>query len=309
MEFKVGIACGRCDTFSLLGVRACPSCGHDLALAASKQSTSSREQLMEQARNYVCNKCSSAVPLGHKFCGSCGMAVPDEIAEFRAEYFGTMQAPGKARLVVIRSGSDTNMNGLSYALNGEQHVAGRSQGQVLFPEDAWLNPRHASFVYEGIKLMVRDEGSVNGVFLRLRRPASLTSGDVFLCGQQVLRVDETPAGGGPEIEDGVYFYASPKHASSFAVTQLVEGGADAMVRCCRDDVVEIGREGTDMNFPNDVYMSGRHARVEKTKEGQLVLSDSGSRNGTYLRISGPEQLEHGDYLFLGKQLLRIEITA
>ncbi|HVY45400.1 MAG TPA: hypothetical protein VHB21_05950, partial [Minicystis sp.] len=29
----------------------------------------SQEELMEQARNYVCRSCSSGVPSGHKFCG------------------------------------------------------------------------------------------------------------------------------------------------------------------------------------------------------------------------------------------------
>ena len=28
---------------------------------------------MEQARNYVCKECSTAVPSGHKFCGTCGI--------------------------------------------------------------------------------------------------------------------------------------------------------------------------------------------------------------------------------------------
>ena len=33
------------------------------------------------------------------------------------------------------------------------------------------------------------------------------------------------------------------------------------------------------------------------------------RNGTFVRIRGEQELVHGDYLFLGKQLLRVEMTA
>ena len=31
------------------------------------------DELMEQARSYVCRKCYSPVPQGHKFCGRCGI--------------------------------------------------------------------------------------------------------------------------------------------------------------------------------------------------------------------------------------------
>ena len=39
------------------------------------------------------------------------------------------------------------------------------------------------------------------------------------------------------------------------------------------------------------------------------VTDQESRNGTYVRIQGEQELAHGDYLFLGKQLLRVEMTT
>jgi len=80
-----------------------------------------------------------------------------------------------------------------------------------------------------------------------------------------------------------------------------------MIVHAKDGKVEIGREGGDMNFPNDPYISSRHLRVEMAGSA-LKLVDLGSKNGTYLRISGEKALTHGDYLFIGKQLLRVEIT-
>ena len=41
--------------------------------------------------------------------------------------------------------------------------------------------------------------------------------------------------------------------------------------------------------------------------GRLQITDLGSRNGTFLRIRGQTLLQHGDYVFLGQQLLRVEI--
>ena len=43
--------------------------------------------------------------------------------------------------------------------------------------------------------------------------------------------------------------------------------------------------------------------------GRYLLSDLGSRNGTYLRIRDEMELKHGDYLFVGRTLVRIEITG
>src|ERR1700759_2157433 len=127
MELDVGIACGACDTLNSLRAGVCLDCGHDLTYfgapppervessgsVVSETGFSSRsdneqpshppqrileEEVMEQARNYVCKECSTAVPSGHKFCGTCGAAVPIEVVELRIKYFGAMQAPGKARL-------------------------------------------------------------------------------------------------------------------------------------------------------------------------------------------------------------------
>jgi pSer/pThr/pTyr-binding forkhead associated (FHA) protein len=267
----------------------------------------SKEDLMDQARHYVCKECSTPVPSGHKFCGRCGAVVPPAILELRTEFFGAMQAPGKARLILIRG--DAGADGLSYLLQGTEHVAGRLDGQIVFPDDTWLSPRHANFVYRGEKLIVRDEGSRNGVYVRVRGQVPLEPGDLFLCGEQVFRLDRTPAdSAGPE-PDMTYFYSSPKRPSPFRITQMLRGGAEGMVVCARENQCSIGREDCDLNFPEDLFMSGSHARVAASPDGSFVLVDMASKNGTFVRIRAEHELAHGDYLFLGKQLLRVEITG
>ena len=129
---------------------------------------------MDQARNYICKQCATPVPSGHKFCGRCGASVPVEIVELQVRFFGAMQAPGKARLILIRG--DAGVDGLSYLLQGAEHVAGSKDGQILFPDDAWLSPRHANFLYRGESLVVRDEGSANGVYVRVRGQAQIAAG-------------------------------------------------------------------------------------------------------------------------------------
>lgn len=263
---------------------------------------------MEQARNYVCRECSSPVPSGHKFCGTCGAGVPIEVVELQTKYFGTMQTPGKARLILIRG--DAGVDGLSYMLQGSEHVAGRDDGQILFPEDPWLSPRHANFVYDDQgQLVVRDEGSLNGVYLRVRGSVEIQFGETFLCGEQLFRLDPAPADTAAPSEDQTNFYSSPRKPYEFVLTQILNGGSSGVAFCCSDKSAQIGREECDLNFPLDVYMSGTHAHVELTNDGRFLLVDDESRNGTYYRIRDEAPLAHGDYLFLGKQLLRVEMTA
>jgi hypothetical protein len=110
------------------------------------------EELMDQAKNYVCKSCSTPVPMGHKFCGRCGAAMPPEILAARTQFFGQLQVPGKAKLILIRG---EGIEGLSYQLNAEQHVVGRN-GQLVFPDDPFVSPKHANLFYRGGKLVVRD---------------------------------------------------------------------------------------------------------------------------------------------------------
>ena len=264
----------------------------------------SLEELMEQAKNYLCRSCSTQVPLGHKFCGRCGAAVPPEILNARTQFFGQLQIPGKAKLILIRG---EGVEGLSYQLNAEQHIVGRN-GQLVFPDDPFVSPKHANLFYRNGKLVVRDEGSLNGVFLRVRGTVDIDAGDEFLTGEQLFVVDLPPKIADGPSQDGTYFYTSPKHQTLFRVTQILEGGALGMSVLARTNTLQIGREGGDLNFPTDLYMSASHCKIDESG-GKLTLTDLNSRNGTYLRIKAERELAHGDYLFMGRKLLRVEITA
>ena len=128
-------------------------------------------------------------------------------------------------------------------------------------------------------------------------------------GEQVLRVETTPpenAGLGPD-ESGTFYYASPRRASKMRLVQLLRGGDTGLIYRAAGDVVTLGRDGNDINFPEDPFISGRHAQVAFGGAG-LMLTDTGSKNGTFLRINGESGLHHGDYVFMGQQLLRVEIV-
>lgn len=256
---------------------------------------------MDQARHHICESCMAGVPAGHKFCGRCGAPVPVSAAALETNYFSDMQNPGKARLILIRG---DGQDGLSYHLKAEQHLLGR-QGQLEFPKDLFVSPRHANFFYRDGALVVRDEGSVNGVFVRVRGSADVTPSDMIIAGDQVFRLELMPSINNVADAEGTFYYASPRHQAAFRIAQIFEGGTAGATYCPRGSTVRIGREDCDLNFRNDRYMSPRHCTVEQTGD-KFKIIDHDSRNGTYLRIKTERNLNHGDYVYIGRKLLRVE---
>jgi pSer/pThr/pTyr-binding forkhead associated (FHA) protein len=341
---EIGLVCGRCGRFAPggreepEGTPSCGACGHDLAwvgqaeageMAEASETRSNSglpgesskgahgasphgyasglpppEKPMDQAKYFVCQSCMTPVPSGHKFCGRCGAGVPEDALNLRTDFFSDMQDPEKARLVLIRG---DGMEGLSYHLKADQHLVGR-QGQLEFPDDLFVSPRHANFFYRDGRLVVRDEGSLNGVYIRIRGSVEITAGDTFLAGEQLFRVDPTPKASDGIDAEGTYFYSSPKYPAAYRVNQILEGGAIGMTICARSSLLAIGREDGDLNFPGDIYMSAKHCTIEE-REGHFFLTDLGSRNGTYVRLKTDRELSHGDYVFIGRKLLRVELNA
>jgi predicted component of type VI protein secretion system len=71
--------------------------------------------------------------------------------------------------------------------------------------------------------------------------------------------------------------------------------------------VHCGRERGDILFSEDGYVSGLHCRIAPDSDGSIYLTDVGSSNGTFVRLSRDHVLSHGDILLMGQQLFRVDI--
>jgi pSer/pThr/pTyr-binding forkhead associated (FHA) protein len=322
----VGLVCDQCDAFNAMAAASCLMCGNGLSLGAKRPASHAHGAAAMSGQGVpvaersapkgsppglrVCAQCGSSIQVGFRFCGSCGTPVippSSRNAERRTQYFSAMQQQARAKLVLIKG---DGLDGVSFTLAGQDHVAGRTEGPLLFQDDPFLSPRHANFYYKDGKLNVRDEVSANGVYVRIRQPTAMKSGETFLIGEQTIRLESTPpetAGLGPD-EDGTYVFASPRRASRIRLVQLLRGGDVGLCVRAVGEVVTLGRDGNDVNFPDDPFISGRHAQVSFSGEG-IILTDLGSKNGTFLRIQRDTALQHGDYVFMGQQLLRVEVVA
>jgi len=99
--------------------------------------------------------------------------------------------------------------------------------------------------------------------------------------------------------------AGPAHAGDRKVllALLDRAGQVANKYPLLNPVTTIGRQGADLNFPDDAYLSPVHVQFLLV-DGTLSVRDLGSRNGTWLYIDQAHRLADGDLLLIGSQVLR-----
>jgi pSer/pThr/pTyr-binding forkhead associated (FHA) protein len=175
----------------------------------------------------------------------------------------------------------------------------------VFASDLYLSPTHATFVFDGTQLVVRDDDSLNGVYVRIDRdvPTELVDGAIFRIGQELIRfnmIAPTPVG-----PDGVEVMGSPNPGYIGRLSLVVGRTTTGNSFPIPPGGLHLGRERGDLIFPEDGYVSGLHARVH-TDKGRVYLTDVGSSNGTFVRVIGKKAIRSGDLILIGQQLFRAE---
>src|SRR2546421_3797025 len=174
--------------------------------------------------------------------------------------------------------------------------------EVRLDKDPFIAPLHAVFRFEGPQLVVQDSGTPNGVFLWLKE-RTLESGDELRIGRQRLRVEWMPDE--PEQLADQPVWGSPNPGYVARVVQILEGGGEGDVYPLKPGENLVGRGTGDVSFPNDGYVSSKHASIT-VGEGSLAVKDLGSANGTFVRVNGQAAVTAGDLLLVGEQILRID---
>jgi pSer/pThr/pTyr-binding forkhead associated (FHA) protein len=221
---------------------------------------------------------------------------------------GPVAGGAAARLVAIaKDGSE----GTSWALSGETVDVGRDEGDIRLADDAFVSPRHLRLTRRSDGWHLHDLASVNGVYLRVRKPTPLVDQDLILVGLQVLRfevVKEAEQGLGPAIQHGTQLFGSPivpRHAR--LCQRSVEGITRNVFHLQRDETV-IGREAGDLVFTDDPFLSRRHVTIRRDPASKaFTIEDLGSSNGTYLAMKGDVLLADGDFVRVGQHLFRFDL--
>ena len=125
--------------------------------------------------------------------GSASASPPSKAPSATTAIWSGRATNGPRLVRVVEEGEEAEV----YPLTARRTVVGRTEGDLRFPSDARMDTEHASFLVRttwpddigGDRYIVRDEGSVGGVFVEIRGSWPLRTGDVFAVGQQLFRVD------------------------------------------------------------------------------------------------------------------------
>lgn len=181
---------------------------------------------------------------------------------------------------------------------------GRDTG-TIFAGDSYLSPRHATFTIKGSSITVRDEGSLNGVYVKLtpNEPFHLEAGAVFRIGQEIVRFEpleqQAPV-------DGVERFGSPAKDIVGRLALVIGRDTTGNAFPIPKRGLHLGRERGDVLFSEDGYVSGLHCQVAPADDGKVYLTDVGSSNGTFVRVRENHSLSAGDILLMGQQVFRLD---
>lgn len=315
------VSCANCGEHTPAGFAFCQHCGHrlqqgDLARAGSAESGASMRgrlpstDLPPPGTALAAAASGPAAPVAPGAAAAPGASGDQRpaVGKPAPRPTGAARAVGErsfGRLIALRrDGSD----GDSIQLTGDTFDIGRSEGTKIFSDDPFMAPRHARFSLHAGGVRVRALDLVNGVFVQVHEPHELHSGDVFYIGRELLRFEllqpeeRDPA---PSVEHGVRVFGSAPRESWGRLRQLTTAATVRDLWHLSRSEILLGREEGDIVFPDDEFMSRRHALL--TRSGQRVrLEDQHSSNGTYVRLRGERELQPSDVLRVGDQVLRFE---
>ncbi|MCA9597665.1 MAG: FHA domain-containing protein [Myxococcales bacterium] len=258
-----------------------------------------------------CPQCGNKNPSNIRFCSSCGYNLAalssGGVPKAPTPSAAPAAAPGGgAPTIVLTALRADGSEAGKYTLPDTPTITvGRDTGSI-FAGDSYLSPRHATFQRKGASISIKDEGSLNGVYLKLKpnEPELLEFDEVFRIGQEIIRLE--PLKPQPTSPDGVERFGSPAKGYIGRLALVVGRDTTGNAFPIPERGVHCGRERGDILFSEDGYVSGLHCRIAKGEDGRMYLTDVGSSNGTFVRLRGERDLAPGDVLLMGQQLFRVD---
>jgi len=325
-EIASGATCGSCGTLNAPGMKFCKMCGSPLESPQGKPAKT------------ACPSCGGETPTGYKFCQHCGTPLtatpPPTQASAQAAPAAPQAAPAPqaaspqaAPAPMEAAAAPPQQPARPGAVSGSPVATGVVPKTVVpttpptGPAAPFPQPDQGDMAKTIIDMEAKgvvppsapslaptpDRASVSGA---IQSGAPTPSGGMPAgvvtpeSGQSTDKATLGPGARRVTAEDVVQHAKDPLAR----LVSVNRDGSDGEVHPIVDETVDLGRTQGQLRFQDDPYLSDRHCRFF-LKNGEWMVQDLESTNGVYLRVKAPCELEDGDYILLGKQVLRFESLA
>ncbi len=313
---QLGVICPRCDQLNARGIPRCTACQTSLVDAApaahaakhprtgAGPSSRASSPIAENPNSPSPARPANRIPVLAPSSGTPQPSSPPLPKAAAPPMPAALQPPVEKGL---------NLTVLAGPRRGQRYrvaspcVIGRTRGTLLFPEDPFISPQHASLAVRDGQVLLRDDGSVSGVFVAISGQEAIPPNSYFCAGQRLFRylgAIASPTAAPSEVT--VYGAPLPEGSQLYAVEELLVGGRSGCATLSGQPVC-IGRLDCDLSFPADEGLALRHCELVPSAQG-AILRDLSAGLGTFVRLApGVERpVKAGDQVRIGQAVLLLE---
>jgi pSer/pThr/pTyr-binding forkhead associated (FHA) protein len=196
--------------------------------------------------------------------------------------------------------------GQKFRVGGTAQI-GRAKGVVLFPDDPFVSPLHATVVVKDGKVSIRDDGSTSGVYVSIQSQETIAPNSYFATGIRLFRYmgaleQSPPHSPGRSIAYGA---PVPPNQVHYQLEEILLGDRPGKAVITAGPTLTIGQSKCDLSYAGDDGLAPRHCELSPMPTGAMIRDLSGGL-GTYVRVKGERPLKAGDRVRIGQQTLQLE---
>jgi hypothetical protein len=301
--------CLHCGRANRPGAAFCQDCGKPITAATPEPSrVRPPTPVAGVPIGATCHTCRTVNPPGMQFCKMCGtqlMSAAQPSVPARAPTPGPSvgsSGAGATQVFACQSCSKPTPAGFVFCQNCGARLEAPSPAPPVIPVPVGgatplaVPPVVLSTLPGAMPARVSSSGNGSVASGSGPQPRPVTNDPMAV----TFRVD-TPPGSTPA--------PAPVAAATWgALVRVQIDGRDGQRLALAEREVSLGRDQGVLTFPDDRYLAGLHAVIERHAQGARVrVLDQ--VNGVLVRLREPHQLIEGDVFLAGQQLFRYEPCA
>jgi pSer/pThr/pTyr-binding forkhead associated (FHA) protein len=323
---SLGVVCPSCDFLNVVAAVRCMACGSATDGAAARTDVAPKlepraMEVSSTAANDATTPSSpvpAAAPPGLKRSTSATTTPTPQPQPTRGPPTRpTFQSSAPTQTTPQVAGPKFGLTVLAGPARGQRFrlaatgaQVGRAKGAILFPDDPFISPLHATLSIRDGKLYVRDENSTSGVYVSINSTETIPANGTFCTGLRLFRFVGAVEPAEPWNKTDVLVYGAtvPNGQIHYAVEEVMLGDRGGRCLLSPGPVLTVGQGRCDFSYPNDEGLAPRHCEISPLPDGAMIRDLSGGL-GTYVRVTGERTIKVGDRLRVGQQTLQVEALS